>query len=968
MVDGLISDDINAMCQDSSGYIWMATAEGLSVFNSNSFTNYSVEDGLPTNNLSCILADRHDRTRIWIGTLGAGVVEYVDGRFIRFGAGLKQKYRSINCLYMDPEGVLWCGTDSGLFRIRDGKIVMLPRRANVAGVNSISEDVQGDILIGADSGFYELRAGGDRCIRQNVPVRKGDVIADAMPLGHTSALVLTRRGVLTRIRGGKQKSVVLSPYGRFTGLFASTSKENVWVASDHGLFTVNTEDLTVKSQWTRKNGLPGDNIQSVFVDQEGVIWLGTNGKGVAKLVYPNLLRFDIPESHKDVYNVSTVVDSHGHVWIATSDRLIELWRDKGSRWHLFGHLDFEADPKHSIGKLCLSGRSDLVLTFSGGTVEEFRIANPNPSSSRPSILVRKWSTNLGNKYKFYDLYVCMADSSRRIWVSAIDLGVVVLSNTTPPRVLKVYTTADGLPDNSIRRIFEDSRGNYWFGGYNEGLACFSRDKVQKGLGLESDSTGKKAALYTTGVGLPDNSVRAITENGRGDILVGTRYGGLAIFNHEIFRKISRVDGLFSNGIWDIACTPSHGTWVATQSGIQRLNGDSTISYELRNVMPRIPFYSISMGAGHFIFANPTEVFVYNPDESHLRRVPPPVLISSIAVNGRRVATRSRIELPDNQNNVTIDFVSVRSVDAGERFYEYRLLNEGHGWTRLHNRNSVTFVSLRPGTYTFQVIALTDDGLKSDVPAEVTFKIDSPFFREWWFEALVLLAVVSIIVGMVKSRERRLLELERVRTRIAEELHDEIGSGLTKIAILSEHAMHASGSPANKTTENTEVSPSSKSIERVGTIARNLVDQMADVIWSIDPKYDRLEDFIIHFKKYAYEVCEARDIELRVGTGNIDNVKLDSQTKRKLHLISVEALNNALKHSRCSRIDYRLGVDGGAIRVEFADNGRGLTMEMIGRGNGLINMRKYVEELKGTIDFGSNEGTGTSIRIKIPLKG
>ncbi len=966
MEDGLVADDINAFCQDSSGYIWIATSEGLSVFNSKGFNNYTVEDGLPTNNISVVTTDLSNGNNIWIGTVGKGVVEYVDGKFIRFADSHNKKNNIINCLLMDKSKNLWCGTENSIFLIKNDKVTLLPNPLHIGEVNSLSEDDEGNILIGSSDGFFKYNPFKKKFVKINTSLSSNSKIVSVNYTKNGSTLLLTSKGKLLEINSENEKSISLSSIGEFKRIFTSTLNNYYWIASDHGLFKINLKKFQKIGYYTQKNGLPGNNINCVFNDREGVLWVGTNGRGISKLVHSNILKFNIPEAKINVYNISTVIDKNNHVWAATSDRLLELWKDDNLKWHIYNHTEIGAKVNHFIAKLFLSGGSNLIVTYSEGNIKEFSIVNHKPQSKYPSKLILNSSIDLSKKYKFYGLFITLKDNANRLWVSALDLGVIVLNNSKPRQVIKIYTEKDGLPDNSIRCIYQDKHGNYWFGGYSKGLTYFSKDKVLKDLGLNYSSSNVKITKYSNKQGLPDNSIRAITEDNRGSIYIGTRYGGLAILKKGKFKIFSKTNGLFSNGIWDISFTSEFGIWLATQAGIQKLNANGTISYDIINEIPRIPFYSISVLAGKFIFANPTELFIYEAGESHLKKIRPSVFINRILVNGQKISMKKKLEFTNIQNNITFDFIDISNIEGHNRAYEYRLLSEDKKWNKIINRSSITYASLNPGTYTFQVIAISPDGLKSIKPAEIKFTIDAPFYEKWWFDLIVILIIVSIITAAVRMRVKRLLEIERVRSKIAEELHDDIGSGLTKIAILSEHALFEKSGGERKSGNGKSHSHQNKSIVKVGTIARNLVDQMVDVIWSIDPQYDKLEDFIIHFKNYAYEVCEAKNIELIIETKNIKNVKLDPQIKRKLHLISTEALNNSLKHSGCSKIYYQLSVKDKIIKLEIGDDGKGIPQEKFGSGNGLINMQKYIQELKGLIDFDSDKHNGTIIKIEIPI--
>ena len=156
------------------------------------------------------------------------------------------------------------------------------------------------------------------------------------------------------------------------------------------------------------------------------------------------------------------------------------------------------------------------------------------------------------------------------------------------------------------------------------------------------------------------------------------------------------------------------------------------------------------------------------------------------------------------------------------------------------------------------------------------------------------------------------------------------------------------------------------MERIGKISRHLVDSMIDVIWAIDPKFDSLNDFILNFKAYANEICESKNIELKVNAQNIEKIKVTAGIKRNLQLISKEALNNALKYSGCTEISYNLSVRSRTIYLAVEDNGRGFNQAGISYGHGIINMQKNVKDLNGSFEIKSEPDKGTGIYINFPV--
>ncbi len=964
MKDGLISDNIRSICQDSLGYIWIGTGEGISVFDSKEFHNYSKSDGLTSNSISCISADKRSPGEVWIGTRDRGVDKFIDGNFTNYYISLSKNQKSVNTIFQDNNYDLWCGTENGIFIIHNDSIKIFSSSAKLGSVHSIIQDKTGDILIGSDNGLFQYSFKDKKFFKKDIPIIKNEGISYLYKAENGDIWVAAFNGYIFEMNS---YSTLLFKLNSFPHCIAQDSFHNLWISTNNGVYKIFQNHI--QSKYTIENGLLENDITSLLIDKEKILWLSSNDNGLSKLVYQNLIKFQIPKKYIAGTWSSTTADSDNHFWVSLNDGLYEIWQDSQNKWHNYFNRFVPASKEGNMPTIFCDKKNFLYAAFHSGIIKIYKITSSEPHSLLHSNLFLEKQINLRDNYKFYDIYTIFCDSHGFIWCSAIDLGVIVINPFIKKNILKIYKQEDGLPDNSVRAIFEDSNGNMWFGGYDHGLSEFSHSKINFDLGLKLNGGKIFKKHFSKTNGLPDNGVRVIDENKNNDLLIGTRYGGLAIFKKNKFKIITKRKGLFSNAIWSIAITPNQQTWLGTQSGIQKLNAkNEEPEYFLNEEIPNVPYYSVcSSKNGNLCFVNHTEIYIYLPLNEKLAITHPPVYITSVLINGQRQKTFNNLNLASDQNTITFDFIGIINREEKNSSYLYRLLKSDKKWNLLKQRNSVTYASLRPGNYTFQVIAINSSNIKSIQPAEVTFEINAPFYLQWWFIfTLVVILILSFILT-AKLRIKRLLEIEKVRTRIAADLHDEIGSGLTKIAILSEYALQDEKNEEKTLDDKQFVNTEDNSVERVGKIARNLVDSMMDVIWAIDPKYDSLQDFIFSFKNYAYEVCEAKNIKLQIEIKDIENIKVNSQIKRCMQLISKEALNNALKYSQCSIIVYSLSVKNKSIYLKIKDNGIGFDTKTTKYGRGISNMEKLVNEMSGSFTFKTGKEEGTEFLFIIPLK-
>jgi signal transduction histidine kinase len=248
--------------------------------------------------------------------------------------------------------------------------------------------------------------------------------------------------------------------------------------------------------------------------------------------------------------------------------------------------------------------------------------------------------------------------------------------------------------------------------------------------------------------------------------------------------------------------------------------------------------------------------------------------------------------------------------------------------------------------------LNSEGLMSATPATIAFTILQPIWLRWWFIAAATLTVAAAVFALYRYRVARVLELASIRTRIATDLHDDIGANLTRIALLSEVARRT---------------PGEAPLASIARIARESVSAMSDIVWAINPKRESVADLIRRMRQHADEVFTLRDVDLRfTAEGARDSSKLSIDVRRDLLLTFKEAVNNAARHAQCSRVSIDLRRDGSYLLLSIADNGVGFDTSRESQGQGLTSLRRRAERLKGALAIQSGPGAGTTVTLRVPL--
>ena len=348
---------------------------------------------------------------------------------------------------------------------------------------------------------------------------------------------------------------------------------------------------------------------------------------------------------------------------------------------------------------------------------------------------------------------------------------------------------------------------------------------------------------------------------------------------------------------------------------------------------------------------------------------------------------SGLTLEAGRNQLQVDYVGLSYAAGNVPRYQYRLEGADSTWGAPSDQRSVNFANLAPGSYRFMVRALDAEGAASPRPAVVSFKVMPPFWRRWWFVSSVALVLVAAALAarrmfaargrereradtaLRRSKEERLAELERVRKRIATDLHDDIGASLTQITVLSEVARQSLARDGLH----------SEQLGQISAVSNELVEAMSDIVWAINPKKDHLSDLVHRMRRFASDVFTARGLRFTFDAPDAArDTRLGASVRREVFLIFKESINNVLKHASAARAGIKFRLEAGRLELSVSDDGRGFnpsdSVTLSGEyeptdgtgGNGLYSMRRRAAERGGSYEVRSKPGEGTTVTLSLPV--
>jgi len=426
-------------------------------------------------------------------------------------------------------------------------------------------------------------------------------------------------------------------------------------------------------------------------------------------------------------------------------------------------------------------------------------------------------------------------------------------------------------------------------------------------------------------------------------------------------------------------------WLVTPKGLARVPASSLESGPLKVKLlletdPN-PLHGLKTGGpraartaeGRLWFALSSGLVGVEVHGSELDAPPPPVHVEAMLVNHRPIDTAETVPItvPAALRSLEFQYTAL-SFQAPEKVrFRHKLTGFDPDWVEGGSNRSVQYGPLPGGNYTFHITACNAQGLWNDTGASVAFVVPTPLWRAPWALALCALAATAAgatAVRIVSHRRlrRRLIRLEqqqameRERMRIAQNMHDEIGSKLTKISFLSERAkveLDGTGTVAGK-------------IDSIASTSRELLKALDEIVWAVNPRNDTLEHLAAYFCQYAREYFQDTSVECDVSIQNeLPHVEMSAEIRHNLFLAFEESLNNILKHSGASRIRVQISANQGKLMITVHDNGRGfqqVSQNGSHEGNGLGNMRQHLGDAGGECSILSSVGQGTTVSLGVSL--
>jgi signal transduction histidine kinase/ligand-binding sensor domain-containing protein len=981
--DGLPADRVRHLWQDIQGFIWIATFNGVSRFDGVRFRNHDVSNtpGLANNLVNALYEDRSGK--IWLGHDNGEITVWHEGRFQKLQLDSKWLGSPIDQFGETADGAVWARNRlSWLLPITGLQPGSIHKVVEGQRVSDIASGDNGLLWLAGDQGILSLDSVGTgvRDLPKNhfLPYDRGAPLPQLSPSGNSNPDIPMRwegpAQVFRARRGGiwvaNHSEVRRWVDGQWTGESVPTQIRqrtwtNTWMELSDGRLAVSTYDEGLQfmqptgtvQQRDATLGLPADYVTALVEDREGNLWIGAGDQGLCRL-RPSSVEMVGPPGGWGNWSVQAVIAARdGSVWAGTEGG--GVYRLHNGTWT---HLEREAGLTNLTVKTMLEDSAGRI--WAGLTNGDFGVFEGDrfmPKFTDPVVgpITAAFQTRNGEFWLGGLLGVGRVAQDRlealrpehgqltkisgfaeaadgTVWIASIGDGLGRYRNG----VLQVLRTAEGLPSDYIWSLHIGPDDTLWIGTDDRGLAAY-RD-------------GHSSHIDTSR-GIPGNKVTQIIADDSGALWLGTNGGIARVARTELERHASGGIARISAQVYDAseglitralpggsqagACRTLDGLlWFATDRGLARLDP--------RTSPPVTPL--------------------------------PPIIIETIRIDGSEVqatgpSQNMSLEVEPGSRRLEIDYTGL-SLTAPHRVnFRYKLEGVDEEWNEAGSRRTAYISYLGPGRYVFRVQSLSAEG-SGGPETTLQLNVKPHLWETQWFKFLVMVLALGLVAGTVYSATRlrhrwqlaqiqQMHAIERDRTRIAHDIHDEIGSGLTQLSILS----HTALAPE---TEQREITGTLRDIEKTVTEMTSAIDE---IVWAVNPRHDSIESLV------SYLSGVVQDFARRVGLlctidvpFDLERLEVSAEYRHELYLAVREALHNVAKHAGATEVRFSIQAESNSFVFRIEDNGRGFPLLMtkpqpaMRDGMGLESMRNRITKLGGHMSWTNRAEGGAVVSFLIAL--
>jgi ligand-binding sensor domain-containing protein/two-component sensor histidine kinase len=865
-------------------------------------------------------------------------------------------------LVESSDGRIWVATDRALYRSSaDARSLQLANTFPQEHVSAIGPAPDGKLLISTDRAVYLWD--GHTTLNLSGPPSKGCGFGQIYAASPHDIWVVGSCHVYRLAGGSGRETPRLEPVslGRSVevGRIIRRRDSSLWFTVQPGLqYWEQKPDGSLRHKGTlgAEDGIPYQWVTRIAEDNQGNLWGATEGLGIFRITDTGFRVYGDEDGLGTARIGSIFEDLRGDLCVTTArasetdpQSTLRVWN--GER---FDRIDFRFDPNFrgwgwGWNQVALQAHDGEWWFQSNGALRRF------PSLPLPRSLIGM------APYRIYDsaalgeeeIFRIFEDSRGDLWISTVNPRNELIRWERSSGQFHHWTTADGWPPDAIATAIRESpSGTPWFGTFGD-VVRFRHGRFEK-LAIPS---------------VPALSVvRDLYIDRAGRIWIATARNGLFRCDNPdaavpVFRHYTARDGLSSDATRSLTEDNAGFLYLGTVRAVDRINpqapigGGNILHFTAADGLPNADQnVAYRDRRGHLWFGTLRGLAEYDPAQPAARPIPD-VHISRVRVGGEEIplpwegARNFTMNLRSHQTQVEIEYAGVDLRSVASLRYQYRLAGVDAAWSPPSARTSVNYTNIPPGQRAFEVRAVAPDGSVGAGVAAVSMILEAPLWRRPWFLAAAVLFLSAAVYWLYNYRVRYLLAMERLRIRIATDLHDDIGASLTQISLLSEVGSR---------------DPFRNVLGDIAAISRDLVQEMSDIVWAVSPRDDHFDSMVHRMRHFAEDAMADGELVFDIS-GLPPDLPLPLEYRRPLYLVFKEAVNNVARHARATRMVVLVASRNGSLDLTIEDNGCGFNPASCLNGEGLSSIRRRIQELSGSVGWETAPGRGTRLMARIPLR-
>lgn len=939
--NGLPEATVYTAYTDGSGYLWIGTQGGAASFDGHQFHVLDSQMGLSDNHVTAITGNGGDR--IFFGHRSGALSFYSNNTITRFRHKDFVNNEVVNSMIWQNHSLYLATRGNGLFCITfSGKTYSVKHftiRQQLLSdtVNQLAVKNNNEIWMATTKGLTAFNTHTNTLVTTVYPAVLNQNITSVYQQANGKVWCGTAAGVVCFEPGNvsapiKKITLAQGLTDQHINMVRGDSQGNIWLATNNGTAKINGSVITC---FTKSNGLLSQLVYDIIEDREHNIWIAQDD-GISCYKESPFELYTVNDGliYNEVYSIAE--DSRNNYWIGTSQG-ITVFNPFSPAGAIKNFTVKDGLPDNFIYKVFIdSHKNTWVACANKGAAcyladkKKFRVFNR--------------SNGLAGK----EVVSINEDRKGRIWLATLDSGIAVFDYRT--QQMRSFKKDNGFVSNSVWTIHRDARGQMWFGSRDKGL-------------IYLDTLTDRFTVVPGQQKLPNHDFGSISSDSKGNIWIASIGDGIFKYDGKNFKQYGTQQGIKSNNPYFIFCDRTDQIWLGTNVGIDLFD---PVTSTTRNFTKNDGFMGIETNQNAIYQSRDNNLWIgtVNGLMRYQYKKQDRLIIAPLVYITRKYLLFDnkdlhRSELTYKENHITFDYLGISLGNADKIRYSYYLKGADNRWSPMITESRVSYANLPPGKYEFMVKAGYKNGSWS-APASYAFVISPPFFKTWWFILLACAAVYGIVYTLHRYRVNQLLKLEKMRNKIASDLHDDIGSALSSISIFSEVADQ----------QLQQRSPREHTREVIGHISyhsRAMLEAMDDIVWAVNPKNDHFNDLAVRMREFAIPLLEARNISFDININtDIQNIRIQMEARKNIFLIFKEGINNILKHAGCTQMQVTLKNISNQLELVITDNGKGFDINKQSSRNGLGNMQKRAAEIQGILQVITQPGNGTTIRLLVNI--